>query len=187
MEFHTYQLGMVDAIDDGKIVRVSEEYARREGLPVIRRFSEEKKSAGRESTAKSAKGLLRFEEFRKPLKDKGLVSELANNFHWILQKKRKDRGMTRKQVAASLNITENELKMAECGVLPREDFVITSKLEEYYKINLRKQGQPASVSLAKELSEPADSSDSVQRKDAVEDKKGEKSKAISGDEIEIFD
>ncbi len=153
---------MVEVIDDGRIVRVSEEYAKREGLPVIRRagleekeaikkFSEEelikrKEFAGRGVFSNSSgrgRSILQFEEYRRPLKRDGsdVTTDLIDNFHWEILKKRKEKGITRKQFASDLNVSEEEVKMIENGRLPRNDFVLISKIQSYFGINLRKDGK----------------------------------------------
>lgn len=133
---------IVEAIDDGKIVRVPEDYARREGLPIIRRPVHVKGSASVQSERfkPREKGILRFEEFRRPLRadTQRLESELVNNFHWIIQKKRKERSLTRKQLAQSLGASENDLKMLENGVIVGGNFVLVGKVEQFFSISLRK-------------------------------------------------
>lgn len=137
--------GWVDAIDDGRIVRVSEEHARREGLPIIRRQSMElsqfatEKAQAQPMSQREKRGLLKFEEFRRPLRgEKGIINELKDNFHWELIKLRKAKGLTRKQAAVSIGADERELKMLEAGVLSREDYVLINKVENFYKVALRK-------------------------------------------------
>ena len=66
---------------------------------------------------------------------------MQNNFHWVLLSKRKQKGWTRKQLAQTLYVSEEDLKLIENGVLPKDDFVLISKLEGFYKISLRKDGQ----------------------------------------------
>ncbi|MBI3333896.1 hypothetical protein HYZ97_00200 [Candidatus Pacearchaeota archaeon] len=137
---------IVEAIDEGKIVRVPEDYARREGLPIIRRPVIRVVPAPQtEQTRAKERGLLRFEEFSKPLKHdtKTIESELAHNFHWIILKKRKERGVTRKQLAQSLAVDEYALKMLENGVVVGGNFVLVNKVEQFFNIDLRKDtGKP---------------------------------------------
>lgn len=151
---------MVEAIDDGRIVRVSEEYAKREGLPILRRSNIESKEkkivsegdlvkrkefSGRgifDSNRSSNKGILAFEEYRRPLKrsESDVTNELKDNFHWDILKKRKEKGISRKQFAVDLGVSEEEVKIVENGRLPRNDFVLINKIQSYLGINLRKDG-----------------------------------------------
>lgn len=151
---------MVEAIDDGRIVRVSEDYAKREGLPILRRSNVEKveKKAVSEGdlvkrrefsgrgifeSNKSNRGLLAFDEYRRPLKksESDVSNELIDNFHWEILKKRKEKEISRKQFASDLGVNEEEVKMVENGRLPRNDFVLINKIQSYLGINLRKDGQ----------------------------------------------
>lgn len=134
---------VVDAIEDGRIVRVSEDYARREGLLVLRKPSEEVKQTGsgkREDESRKNKGFIGMEDLRKPLSTKNneILKELIENFHWTLVQKRKGRLLTRKKVADALGESEVNIKMVENGVLPANNFILINKLESYYGISLRK-------------------------------------------------
>jgi len=148
-------MSIVEALEDGRIVLVSEEYARREGLLIIRSNSE--RDLSKEAYVKPEKelvpikrGIKPFDEFRKPLKKNNVISELKDNSHWTLLSMRKQRGMSRKQLAQTLYVSEEDLKLVENGVLPKDDFVLIGKLEGFYKISLRKDGQnffkPATMS-----------------------------------------
>jgi len=134
---------VVDAIEDGRIVRVSEEYAKREGLLILRKPMEEVKqtiSGKREDSVRKNKGFIGMEDLRKPLSTKNdeILKELKDNFHWTLVQKRKGRLLTRKKVADALGESEVNIKMIENGVLPADNFILINKLEGYYGISLRK-------------------------------------------------
>lgn len=147
---------LVEAIEDGKIVRVSSDYAKREGLFVLRKVDQEPKKevaskptyfdirSRRERQKKEEEeGKLRFEDFRKPLnwRKHQVISELKDNFHWDLLEARKKRILSRKQVAQKVGVSENDIKLIESGLAPGNDFVLVNKLQEFYGINLRKDGQ----------------------------------------------
>jgi len=134
---------VVDAIEDGRIVRVSEDYAKREGLLILRKPMEEVKqtiSGRREDAVRKNKGFIGMEDLRKPLSTKNneILKELIDNFHWTLVQKRKGRLLTRKKVADALGESEINIKMIENGVLPANNFILINKLESYYGISLRK-------------------------------------------------
>ena len=152
---------IVEVIEDGKIVRVSEEYARKEGLLILRKregnafpgknLSGESLSAkevkqgirtDRESP-KPKKGVLDFEELRKPLdwRKSQIVKELIENFHWHISRARRTRGMSRKQLAEALGEKEETLKLVENGIVPDNDFVLINKIQDLLQINLRKDGK----------------------------------------------
>ena len=69
-----------------------------------------------------------------------IVGSLVDNFHWVLISRRKQLNITRKQLAQSISVPEEDIKALENGILPHSDYVLISKLENYFKINLRKTG-----------------------------------------------
>ncbi|MEK6888537.1 MAG: hypothetical protein AABW80_00330 [Nanoarchaeota archaeon] len=177
----------VEAIDDGRIVRVPEEYARQEGLPIIRRSEPEFKPAIRvdiklDPARREKRGILSFEDFRKPLKSASQVEkELLDNFPWLVAKKRKERNMTRRQLAKALSLDEYEVMMFERGILLKDDFILINKLQQYFQINLRKDGKDFGENMRDKL---------TVKKDAGSDKnkgKIEDFKKVSGSDIEIFE
>ncbi len=133
---------LVDAIDDGKIIRVREEYARREGLFILRKV-EEMKEEKLSRKGKIEEERLGFDELRRPLnlRKSQVISELKDNFQWEILSARKKKGLNRKQVANAIGMTENDVKLIENGLLPKEDFVLVNKIQDFYKINLRKDGK----------------------------------------------
>ena len=101
----------VEAIEEGKIVKVTEEYAKLEGLPILRRYTPQKVQ---EKKKQEKTTYLLFDDFRKPLKPKSQVLlELIENFHWQISKKRREFGLTRRQLAQKINEPEYYIKMLE--------------------------------------------------------------------------
>ena len=136
---------LVDAIEEGRIVRVPEDYARREGLLILRREadipSEPLTPKGkRDAGARKNKGFIGMDDLRKPLRPNQdeLLRELVDNFHWVLVEKRKAKGLTRKKLAESVGETELNVKMLENGILPMNNFILINKLESFYGVSLRK-------------------------------------------------
>jgi len=121
-EWRQKEKKIVEAIHDGKIIKVYEDDAIREGLFILKKHED------------------KLADFRKPLrwKSNNIAAELKENFHWDIVRKRKDRGLGRKQVASAIGCSENDLKSLENGILPSNDFVLINRLEQYFKINLRK-------------------------------------------------
>ncbi|MEM4270996.1 MAG: hypothetical protein QXO70_02780 [Candidatus Pacearchaeota archaeon] len=154
---------IVEAIEGGRIVRVTEDYAKREGLlilranPIIPSFSEKmgyKKSGEIDlKKEKDRKMIAGMDDLRRPLRSKegDVTKELIENFHWKIAQRRREKGLTRKQVALAIGESENDIKIIENGILPTNNFVLVSKLENYFGINLRKHSSIA-PSLTKELS-----------------------------------
>lgn len=132
----------VEAIVDGKIVLISEEQAKREGYPILRRPEPVSFLPSPEKLANKPvepRGIKPLDDLRKPLKvTNNVLNELIENFHWLLQKRRKELQLTRKQVADKVGVSDYEMKLIENGILPKDDFILISKLEQFYFISLRK-------------------------------------------------
>lgn len=151
LEFKKMEEVFVDAIEDGRIVRVSEHYAKQEGLLILRKSAhvdvkptpEQKKG----EELRRNKGFIGMEDLRRPLSSRGneLLNELVENFHWVLMRKRKDKFLTRKKVAMDIGEDELNVKMIESGVLPADNFVLINKLESYYGVTLRKNKASGSI------------------------------------------
>jgi len=179
---------LVEAIEDGKIVRVTEKHAKREGLPILRK-SKSQEVQQNLTTLPPGSALKKIkEENRRPLldqmyrpkdwKEKQVSSELIDNFHWYIRTERKKRGLTRKQLGKLINESENNLQMIEAGFLPSSDFVLINKLQNEFKINLRRDQKDFS----KPINQMIASSATKQ-----EIKKSPFTEKFSGSEIEILD
>lgn len=143
---------LVVAIEDGRIVRVSEDYARREGLTILRRpsYAQDKST----SEAEKKKNMQEFrphilDTLKKPVgwKEKQVLSELVDNFHWLIKTERKKRNLSRSQLAKIIEEPEDVIKILEFGKLPSNDFVILNKVQKTLNINLRKDGRDFSRSI----------------------------------------
>ncbi len=146
---------MVEAIEDGKIVKVTEEYARREGLLVIKR-PELKPSFSKSNKIEPRSGMLKFELYRRPLRkvQNNVVSDLVENFHWIISQKRKQTGISRKQFAQALGESEDTIKFLENGILTIDDFILINKVQSYLGINLRKDGRDFNKPIREMIRDP---------------------------------
>lgn len=130
---------MVDALEGGEIVRVSEKYARRESLPILRKYQQP--AVQKPANKLGPKETGGMDTFRRPLRsDKdGVRAALSDNFHWALSQKRRQLGLSRKQLAVAVNAREQDVKLLENGVLPSNDFVLISALERQLGVNLRRE------------------------------------------------
>ena len=131
---------MVDALDDGIIVRVLESYALREGLPILRKWvppQPDYKSPNKLGP-KETGGM---DAFRRPLRkeEEGVRAALLDNFHWALRQKRQEMRLSRKQLASAVGASEQDIKFLENGVLLSNDFVLISALERYCGITMRRE------------------------------------------------
>lgn len=159
---------MVDAIRDGQIVTVTEAQARAEDLFILREKHAPAaatppltgqpalRAATRANMPTIAPKLLpRHHSYLPDYKKNDVARELVNNFHWEIGKARKERNMTRLQLANALSVSENVVKMLENGELPTDDFVLINKVQSYLRINLRKDGKSFDGSARAQLSSSA--------------------------------
>lgn len=175
---------MVDAIEDGRLVRVTESYAKREGLFVLKRPNvnvTQKAPAGLTYQDKMniehgtrRKSVLDLDRFRKPLKhDKNaLYTDLKENFHWDIVKARKIRDLTRKQLANAVGATDEEIKLIENGVLSSGNYVLLNKIEKFFNIQLRRGSVNYQESMRQVVNAPA--SEREMKREVREEKKEEK-------------
>ncbi len=174
---------IVEAIENGKIVSVSESYARRESLPILKRpqinrNSEEHKNVGKVPTSMMMRGKEHpMEYLKKPhtWQEKQVLSELVENFHWVIRSERRRKGITRKQLSKLSGESEESIQKLEFGILPSPDFVLINKIQQALGVNLRKDGRDFNKPVAGNF---------VQKKENSDDK----FKHLSSDrEIEILD
>src|SRR3989344_3162070 len=143
---------IVEAIEDGRIVRVSEDYARREGLTILRRPSYAQDKSTSETERKKITQEFRphiLDTLKRPTgwKEKQVLSELVDNFHWLIKIERKKRNLSRSQFAKTIEESEDAIKILEFGKLPSNDFIILNKVQKALNINLRKDGKDFSRSI----------------------------------------
>ena len=64
---------------------------------------------------------------------------MVNNFHWIIMRARRAKKLTQKQFAEAIEESEEAINMAEKGVLPKNDFVLVNKIENYLGIRIKNE------------------------------------------------
>lgn len=114
--------------------------------------------------------------YRLDYKKNNVVKELIDNFHWEILKYRREKNLSRKQLANALRVPEEELKMVERGELPRDDFILISKIESHIGVNLRKNPSVRS--------QPSSLADLQKRK---EQQGGKPESKMTGSDLEIFE
>ncbi len=128
----------VEAIENGRIVKVSEEYAIQEGLLIIRRRQNDLGFAANPEAARSlTTSKFVGRKFKPYYLKNDLLSELKENFQWELQKQRRLRNLSKRQLAKLSDVSEDTIATLERGEIP-DNFVALSKLEAFYGISLRK-------------------------------------------------
>lgn len=191
---------MVDAIEEGKIVHVSEDYAHKEGLLILRKSSEEIQQAqpagltqrALHTSWKMKKDLTQFEVYRRPLRvsSDDILASLVDHFHWIIREERQKKNLSRKHLAQTLNVSEHELKMLENGVLPTADYVLVSKVEQYFGISLRKSGMHYNkpmIPFASSFTSNLENKNSVSFSNNKKESSSIEQEDILGEGIEIVD
>ncbi|MCK4552672.1 hypothetical protein KAT80_00520 [Candidatus Pacearchaeota archaeon] len=64
---------------------------------------------------------------------------MVDNFHWIIMRARRAKKLTQKQFAETIEESEEAINMAEKGVLPKNDFVLVNKIENYLGIRIKNE------------------------------------------------
>jgi ribosome-binding protein aMBF1 (putative translation factor) len=67
-------------------------------------------------------------------------SDLIDNFHWTIQRIRRNRKITREQFSKGIGEPESTVRMIEQGILPDNNYKIINKIESYLGVSLRKPG-----------------------------------------------
>lgn len=151
----------VEAIKDGEIIRIPEKVAILEDLFILRKISNppiqnmnvpvpsQNSSKSRDANAKNNSIMYDWKHGKFGQKKNNAVNDLITNFNWEISKNRKAKNMTRAKLAQLIDSNEENVKMIELGELPSDDFVLISRIENVFGINLRKNpGSIAQVSIA---------------------------------------
>jgi|SRR3989344_2635453 len=186
------QVRIVEAIDEGRIVKVPEDYARREGLLILRKpvqaSLEERHAQIKARQDAEEKQVYGLDRFRKPLryKQNDIIGSLVDHFHWDISRCRKMRGLSRKQLSNSLGCNENALKLLENGIMPSNDYILINKIEKFFGISLRKDGQPYHASM-RELAMSGRSETAGEEKREERAEKRRNAESLIGSDIEVID
>ncbi|HLC54223.1 MAG TPA: hypothetical protein VJK07_01195 [Candidatus Nanoarchaeia archaeon] len=156
---------LVDVIRDGEIVTVSEVQARAEDLFILRErhappaapapltgHSVLRTASQIPRMTPAQKLIPRWHSYQPEYTKNNVAKELIDNFHWEIGKARRERNMTRLQMANALNASEDVIKMLENGELPSDDFVLINKVQSFLHINLRRDGRSFDASARAQLS-----------------------------------
>lgn len=185
----------VEAIKDGEIIRVSESVAILEDLFVLRKITGQAQQAPTSSNIKSLKPkdslrdtsiMFDWKHGKFGGKKNNVMQDLVPNFNWEISRNRKLKNMSRLKLAQMINSTEEEVKMAELGELLKDDFVLISRIENVFGINLRKH--PASIAQVN-IADLQKKNEQI-KKDASVNSLGQtpkNSSSLSGNDIEILD
>jgi len=183
---------LVEAIEEGRIVKVPEFYAKQEGLAIIRKptisqLQEDAPPIPPMQLQKSEpKSPYDYRKAASNWRDKQVTSELIENWNWKIRIDRRKKGLSRGQFAKLLNVNEETIKMLEYGALPSADFVLINKIQGILKLNLRKDKKDYSQGV-KELMVPPKEAPQRPPFKPREPKQSSSSSSISGADIEILE
>lgn len=193
----------VEAIKDGEIIRVPEKVAIMEDLFILRKIVNSTSQSQqnqqnmsnnmpvsssikqRESVSKGSI-ISEWKHGKFGVKKNNALQDLIPNFNWEISKNRKKSNMTRAKLAGMIKSTEENVKMIELGELPTDDFVLISRIEQIFGINLRKN--PASIAQVN-VAELQKRNEQIKKETATKSvgQIFKDSAGIAGNDIEILD
>lgn len=150
---------LYDVISKKGIVKLCSTCNHIENLQVINRPSEEQILDSKNPMSKSVRERLNNMNhlkipINKPVSLKSLIdkkydskkysapSDLIPNFHWAIQRIRRNRKITREEFAKGIGESEATVRMIEQGYFPDSSYRIVSKIEAYLGISLRRSDSP---------------------------------------------
>lgn len=149
---------LLDAIYENDVVKICERCAVVESIPIIRKpttsqLKEAEKSFTVNQRLKKLAGLEKPEERHETILDQIRKLDeapeletaeknpfnLIDNFHWHVQRARRNRGLSQKQLAWALGESETAIKMLEKAELPEEPEKLIRKLEQFFQIRVKER------------------------------------------------
>ncbi|MBS3072730.1 hypothetical protein J4477_02765 [Candidatus Pacearchaeota archaeon] len=142
---------LVEAVGEKEIIFVCQSCAVNRGMPIIRRPSVDQikdiyktpRLKLKEEPVKKAKDpeTLKLEEELKGIVKKNVSKDYGNlidNFHWHVQQGRRHKKLSPKQLSEAIAEPEVLIEMIEKGQLPENYDKVITKLEQFFRIKLRK-------------------------------------------------
>lgn len=153
------EVRLLDAIYENDMIKVCERCAITENIPVIRKpstsqlreseksysvYQRLKKLAGLEKQEKKTETILN--QIRKldespdlEVPEEKKPFNLIDNFHWLVARARRNKGLSPRQLGWALGESESAIKMIEKGDLPEDSEKLIRKLEQFFQIKLRER------------------------------------------------
>ena len=142
---------LIEAIGEKEIILVCQSCANDRGIPLIRRPSVDqikntyrtpKLNANDEFVIKKKDPeTLKLEKELKDMVKKSVSKDYGNlvdNFHWHVQQGRRHKKLSVKQLSEAIAEPEVLIEMIENGQLPENYSKVITKLEQFFRIKLRK-------------------------------------------------
>jgi ribosome-binding protein aMBF1 (putative translation factor) len=160
---------LYDVVSKKGIIKLCENCNHIEHLQIVRRPSEEQILDSKNPMSKSVrdrlsemnnkiKPSLHKEVSLRTLIDKDYNSKRAQapadlipNFHWAIQRIRRNRKITREEFAKGIGESEKTVRMIEQGYFPDSSYKIVNKIESYLGLSLRRSGSPFSAESSKKF------------------------------------
>ena len=186
----------VEAIKDGEIIRIPESVAIIEDLFVLRKIANVSQHGSVSSVlqapvktkepVRNSSIMYDWKHGKFGGKKNNVLNDLIPNFNWQISKNRKSHNLSRAKLAQLISASEEDVKMIELGELPADDFVLISRIEQVFGINLRKH--PASIAQVN-LGDLQKRSEQVKKETAVKNAGTvfKDSAGIAGNDIEILE
>lgn len=154
---------LFDVVDSKEIIRVCENCARNEHMPIVRKPTVyQLQAAERRPTLDERLARMRGVPAERAAERLGKTNmslretinknyeksignqrkprpDLVHNFHWTILRVRRARRVTQEQMARDINEPESAIRMAERGILPADNRLI-KKIEDYLGVQLLKEG-----------------------------------------------
>lgn len=142
---------LFDTISSKGIIKLCRDCAFIEGFPIIKKPTEKQFSESEKQKSIRDRLIGMNKKFGKEVQLRDLIdqkfkktvqlpSDLTDNFHWTIQRIRRNRKITREQFAKGIGESEATVRMVESGFLPESNYKIISKIEGYLGMSLRKAG-----------------------------------------------
>lgn len=152
------EVKLLDAIYGADTVKICERCAIVEDIPILRKpstsqlkeaersqtvYQRLKKMAGKDEKGKRIESVLdkirKLDEHPELEKPEEKPFNLISNFNWHVQRARRNKGLSQRQLAWALGESETAIKMVEKGELPEKPEKLICKLEQFFQIIVRER------------------------------------------------
>lgn len=143
---------LYDAISNKGVVKICDYCASIEHFPIVKKPTDNQIAPPQQLVRDRLSRMGRTQSIGREISLRELVDrdlktkkmqnhpDLIDNFHWAIQRIRRNKKITREQFAKGIDEPESKIRMIEQGFLPENDYKIINKIESYLGISLRKSG-----------------------------------------------
>lgn len=169
------EVKLLDGVEDNNLVKICEECASFDNIPIMRRLNSQqidnmqKAASVRQRLTRMASNnainktpkISEIMAAKKPIvrKDFNLSTlrkntkpiNLVDNYNWIITAGRKDKKISRKQLADAIGVSEEVIKMIENKELPDDALRIITKIEQYLRVRINKDAKTEEIIVLDEI------------------------------------